>query len=41
MYNTCTLYCTKDTCLERLSVFRKRKYLFDVLEELEREEVET
>ena len=37
----CTLYCTKDKCLERLSVFRKEKDSFDVLEELEREEVET
>ena len=37
----CTLYCTKDKCLERLSVFRKGKDSFDVVEELEREEVET
>ena len=37
----CTLYCTKDNCLERLSVFRKEKDSFDVLEELEMKEVET
>ena len=37
----CTLHCTKDKCLERLSVFRKEKHLLDVLGELEREEEET
>ena len=36
----CTLYCTKDRCLERLSVLIKEKESFDVLEELEWEEVE-
>ena len=37
----CTLYCTKDRCLERLSVLRKENDSFDVLEELDWEDVET
>ena len=35
------MYCAKDKCLESLSVFMKEKGAFDVLEELEKEEVET
>ena len=41
MYNTLHIVLYKGQVLERLSVFRKEKDSFDVLEELEREEIET